>query len=556
MAAASTSIGVVVDGAIVSHLISPKGFAAINLAVPLQQLLVTFHLLLNMGAAMLIAFAIGKGSRSEANGYFSMAVCCDLLIGLLCLVGGGFFSERIAHLLCSDAELFPLVHDYAKVLLLTGVVYLLLPGLCVFVRTDGSPRLATMALVVANITNIILDILFIKYLNWGIEGASWATSISYLIGIGVTLIHFRKPFAMLCFCASVKGVSFGRVILMGVPMALASICMIIRLLSMNHIVLYYWGAVGMSILSACFNLLILANVFVTGTVQAMQPIAAIFKGQEDSQGVRIVVNNAFKFLLACQLVYVSLILVFPSLFSGLFGLNGPDIAYEVNLAIRMAALSFLPFSLIYLLMVVYQLLEEHGLAIFVSVAQSLAAVPVMYLLARFVSPMIWLSFLIGEGIVFLMILSASVYKRRCDSSLAFLTLLPTGVLDKSIDFSIKREMGDFFDSLRSIDSFLKENRLDVTVRNQVNACCEELILNIIKHGRSDTLKHYIDVRILLFEDKVRISIKDDGIPFDPIRYDEKTGFGLLIVKNFCKDMEYKYIWGQNMVFLNISNPHT
>ena len=60
-----------------------------------------------------------------------------------------------------------------------------------FNRVDGQPNFASGVIIVANILNIILDYVFLGVLHMGIEGASLAMLIGYLVAFICTLkYHF------------------------------------------------------------------------------------------------------------------------------------------------------------------------------------------------------------------------------------------------------------------------------------------------------------------------------------------------------------------------------
>ena len=551
LATVATTLGLVVDGIIVSHLMGPLGLSAVNLASPLSQFYVTFHLLVNTGTAMLTATAIGKGDIRQAERYFSFAITCDLVLGVLFSLAGIFFLDEVTAALCTNAELYPMVRDYVQVMLLTAPVYLLLPGLGVFVRTDGSPRLTSIALIIANVVNLGLDIILIKYCHWGIAGSSIATAIGFLTGILIALTHFRKERHMLRYVFTFKGISVSDAVVMGLPMALGSVFMTVRLLCINHIVLFYLGAMAVSILAICFNLLRLVNMFISGTVQTLQPVGSLLIGLEDYQGVRIAVNKALRVLLQVLSVVCLIILIVPGPIAYLFGLEDPSIIEEAKKAIRVVSVSFLLFGITYLLMAVYQLTKRHKLAIFISTIQSLAIIPFMYVFARVAPGLVWESFLAGEIAVFLIVVAITCFIRKKDKSVAPLTLLPESRQDRLLDFSISRDKDDFEELLSSVEAFLKQNKIDSPVANKVKLCSEELVLNVIQHGYSDKKKHYIDIRIHIREKQINICITDDGIPFNPIRYDKQEGLGLLIVKGICRNLEYKYLFNKNRVFARI-----
>ena len=50
-------------------------------------------------------------------------------------------------------------------------------------------------------------------------------------------------------------------------------------------------------------------------------------------------------------------------------------------------------------------------------------------------------------------------------------------------------------------------------------------------------------------DDVKVTIRDDGSNFDPVKYDEETGYGLMIVRGECTTLNYARSMDQNNVFI-------
>ena len=74
LVALSGCLGNVVDGIIVGNLISADGVSAINLSKPINQFIFTLHLLINAGAGMLVAYALGKNNIGDARRFFTRAL--------------------------------------------------------------------------------------------------------------------------------------------------------------------------------------------------------------------------------------------------------------------------------------------------------------------------------------------------------------------------------------------------------------------------------------------------------------------------------------------------
>ncbi len=57
------------------------------------------------------------------------------------------------------------------------------------IRAEGKPKFAMYAMMVPAVLNIVLDIIFIKFFNWGMWGAGLATSISFA-SCGLYILYF------------------------------------------------------------------------------------------------------------------------------------------------------------------------------------------------------------------------------------------------------------------------------------------------------------------------------------------------------------------------------
>lgn len=399
LVALSGCLGNVVDGIIVGNLISEDGVSAINLSKPINQFIFTLHLLINAGAGMLVAYALGQKKIDDARRFFTRALSLSLGLGLvLAIVGGLMFPHQTARLLCSNEQILPLAQDYMQVLLIGNPAFILMWGLSTMVGVDGSPRLVSLAVIIDNAVNLLLDIVFIQFFGWGITGSSAATVVGHMVGIAILLTHWRKPEnrrLVPVFSTDGLATSWKRIVSQGAPLAVASICLTLLLFSANSIVLSTTGRTGIFVFALCMNLLQVYNLFLSGTCQTLQSLGAIQVGKGDNEGVRTVIRRAFRFITTAMVITCLLVWIFPQGIARLFGCDEPDMLAQSNQALRVFALSFIPFCYIYVLMIVYKLYSHHRMALFISFALSLTVIPVLWLMARVLPQYIWHSYLIA-----------------------------------------------------------------------------------------------------------------------------------------------------------------
>ena len=400
--ALSGCLGNIVDAVIVGHLIGEDGVSAINLSRPVVQFMFTLSMLLSTGAGMLVGMELGRKDIPRATYIYSLSMIACLIVGLLFTAGGLFFPDAFTHLLCNNEQLFQPTRDYLRMMLIGAPAYMMMWGLSTMVGVDGSPRLVSVAILIDNAVNLSLDIVFIKWLNWGIQGSSTATVVGHLVGIALMFWHLRYKdnhlHLRLKTTAAKFGETFTLILSQGAPLAIASVCLTLLIFSSNSIVLDSLGRAGIFAFSVCMNLLQIYNLFLAGVCRTIQSLGAIEVGRQDNEAFRLVLVKSFRFITIAMVLTCLYVWLDPQGLVKFFGGTTPDLVSAGCDAVKAFALSFIPFCYIYTLMIVYKLYSHHKMALFLSFALSLTVIPVLWVIARFAPNLIWYSYLIAYGI--------------------------------------------------------------------------------------------------------------------------------------------------------------
>ena len=403
--ALSACLGNVVDSIIVGNLIGEDGVSAINLSKPITQFMFTISMLLSTGAGMLVGMELGKGDYNRASSIFTLSTIGCLAFGLLETVCGLFFTDNISGWLCTNEQLFGGTRDYLFPLLLGAPTYMMSWALATMVGVDGSPRLVSIAILIDNAVNLFLDIVFIQWLGWGIEGSSSATVVGHIVGIAIMCWHFHyKNHHLRLFLGNEKKfATLKQMISQGAPLALASISLTMLLFCANSIVLSSMGRTGIFAFSVCMNILYIYNLFLSGTCRTIQSLGAIQVGKGDNDTFHLVINKSFRFITIAMLITCAVIWIAPEAITKFFGADEEALIAEGVRALRIFAFSFIPFCYIYTLMVVYKLYGCHRMALFISLALSLTVIPVLWIISKTAPDYLWYSYLIAYIIEALLI---------------------------------------------------------------------------------------------------------------------------------------------------------
>lgn len=188
-----TSIYGVVDGLFVSNYAGKTAFASINLVMPFIMVLGGIGFMIGTGGTALVSKVLGKGDREQANRYFSMMVLFTVLVGAVLTAIGIVFMEPVARFLGATPEM---LHDcvlYGRIVISFTAAFMLQNVFQSFLIAAEKPKLGLAATVVAGVTNMVLDALFVAVFHWGIAGAAIATGISQCVGGLFPLLYFLRP---------------------------------------------------------------------------------------------------------------------------------------------------------------------------------------------------------------------------------------------------------------------------------------------------------------------------------------------------------------------------
>ena len=407
--ALSACLGTVLDAIIVGNLIDEDSVSAINISRTMVQFMFTLSMLLALGAGMLVGIQLGKKDGQHASYIFTISMAACVAAGLAIAAVGFFFPDATTRLFCNNERFFEPTKAYLLVMMLGAPVYLLMWGLDAMVSVDGSPKLVSLSIFVDNVVHLVLDIVFIKYLGWGIASSSVATVIGHVVGIAFMAFHFFSPKnnLRLVWQSAPKlytlTSTLKEIISQGAPLAIASICLTLLLFSSNHIVLSTLGRAGIFAFSLCLYLLQIYNLFLSGVCRTIQSLGSIQVGKGDNETFKLVLRKSFSFITVAMVITCLYVWIWPDSIAKLFGANEPELIAASHSALRLFALSFIPFCYINAILIVYKLYGHHKMALFISFALSLTVIPVLWIISMLMPGLLWYSYLIAYIIEVLLI---------------------------------------------------------------------------------------------------------------------------------------------------------
>ena len=235
-----------VDMLVVGNVVGETGLSAVNNASMLIMLMTTLCMGFSNSGQVYISQLMGARKRREINYAIGTlfttimlmaavmtvisVTLCNQLLSILDVQGGAFAEARDYILICGGGIVFSYGYNMVSAVL----------------RGMGESKMPLLFIAIASIVNIILDVLFVKFLGWNVAGAAWATiigqAVSFIVSV-IYLFHRREAFGFDFKLDSykIRGHILKVLVRLGIPFAIQMSAINISMLFVNRLINTYGG---------------------------------------------------------------------------------------------------------------------------------------------------------------------------------------------------------------------------------------------------------------------------------------------------------------------------
>lgn len=186
-----------VDTKIVGSTLGTEALAAVGSVSTLHTLMTGFLNGLTLGFSLITAMCFGAKNRKRLKKTFAAAISLGVLTTLALVLMLMIFLHPVLNLLHVPQAQFEMAYAYISVLII-GLFATLFYNLCAnTLRAIGDALTPLIFLIVATVSNIGLDYLFILGFQMGVQGAAYATVLAQLLSVVLCLIRIFRKFPIL-----------------------------------------------------------------------------------------------------------------------------------------------------------------------------------------------------------------------------------------------------------------------------------------------------------------------------------------------------------------------
>ncbi|MBQ4372033.1 MAG: polysaccharide biosynthesis C-terminal domain-containing protein, partial [Firmicutes bacterium] len=170
-----------VDTWVVGNFVSDEAFSAVGTVGPALNMVISFAIGLGAGAGVVISQYYGARQPERVSEAVHTAMLSSVMLGAILAVAGCISVPGILKLMKVPANIYPDASKYLFLLyalMIPPVIYNIAAGI---LRAVGDSTRPFHIMVVATLTNIALDLLFVIQFKMGVVGVAVATALAQLI---------------------------------------------------------------------------------------------------------------------------------------------------------------------------------------------------------------------------------------------------------------------------------------------------------------------------------------------------------------------------------------
>ena len=391
----------IIDGIFVGQGIGTDALGAINIVFPFVMLCNALFMLATIGGVTVTAIRLGRGDTEGANLAFRHGMMFTVLFAVVLSCLGFFGADPLCRIMGSNETYHAMMRDYLHVYALFIIPSGLGQALNGFARNDGSPLLASGAVIVGTILNIIGDWLFVFPLRMGLAGAAWATGISQSVSMLICLTHFLRRKGCLRFGRfRPSGALCRKILLRGSPEAISQFATPVATLWTNRALMAQVGSVGVNAFGVICYVASFSVAIFYGAAQGLQPLFGQSYGAKKENDLKFYFRSGMLICLNGSALITLLLCLGCGGICGLFGTDAQTLEFTVW-ALPQYAWGFIVMALNTMISSYLYSTKRSRQAILINTLRSFVVDTLVILLlpTLFGPRIIWYTFGIYEGLV-------------------------------------------------------------------------------------------------------------------------------------------------------------
>ncbi len=182
----------IVDRIFIGQGVGAEALSGISIIFPVMLIMMAFGMLIGIGTGVYVSINLGKKDFDGAEKTLGTGLLFMIVVSAIIMVVIYLLKVPILMSFGATEETFQYANDYLDIIL-GGVAFMVIGfSLNNVIRSEGNAKIAMVSMILSSVTNLILDPVFIFWLDMGVKGAAYATIISMFVLMVWVVSHFRS----------------------------------------------------------------------------------------------------------------------------------------------------------------------------------------------------------------------------------------------------------------------------------------------------------------------------------------------------------------------------
>ena len=391
----------IVDRIFIGQGVGALALSGISVIFPIMLIMMAFGMLFGIGTGVLVSINMGKKDIDKAERVFGNSIALMVVTSVVITIIGFLIKRPLLEMFGATDQTLEYANDYLNVILI-GVAFQIIGfSLNNVIRSEGNAKMAMYSMVISAGVNIILDPIFIFWLDLGVKGAAYATVISMMVLTIWVVLYFRGDKSLLKIRPKYFTLDMGitkEIVAIGMAPFFMQIANSAVQGLINTKLIRFGGdlAVGaMGIVNSAHTMIIMAIVAIT---MASQPIIGYNFGAKAFHRVKEALRISIVAATIISIVAFAVIQLAPDAIVKAFNSTDPDLLEIGRLGLRLGLLAMPLLGFEIVSSTFFQSVGKAKIATFLTLLrQVIVLIPLLFILPLFFDlDGIWMSMPIAD----------------------------------------------------------------------------------------------------------------------------------------------------------------
>ncbi|WP_032122419.1 MATE family efflux transporter [Clostridium amazonitimonense] len=392
------------DAIFVGKLVGETALAAVSISSPLTFINNCIAVLVGVGSSSTLSRAIGSKDNEVVDKILGNLILSVLVLSLIVTILGCLFAENLLSFSGAKGEILKSGTSYLRIVYIGSFFVNFSQSANMLIRGEGKMKEAMSIMAFGAVLNIILDPIFIKTLDFGIEGAAIATIIAQIIQAFITFMYFKRNKSLL----SVNKLKFAfdlmpEILSIGGSAAMMQLMYLVQQTALYKLTSIYGGDEQLVLMGVALKILMFTFIPIWGIGQGLQPIVGMNFGAQKYNRVK----DAVKIFSIASTIFIGVLwgfyMINPRVVLGWF-INDRTLIETGAKFFRLMFLTFPVSGVIVMSMTFFQSIGKGGKSALISILKQVVLfMPIAIILTKSVGIKgTWLASPVTDAIVFIL----------------------------------------------------------------------------------------------------------------------------------------------------------